>query len=126
MATTQPLCATVFTNHPQLQDSLTLLDRLILTSAKISRTPFSYCSLGLCFHNNHLNWSLAQRKITITNQDAQNRTSFLSISYSLLPIQKQLSSPHGLVECPSELLLSSFLHILQTVSSAIVPNRPPP
>jgi hypothetical protein len=78
MATTQPLSAIVFTNHPQLQNSLTLLDRLILASAKINRTPFSYCSLRLCFHNNHLDWSLAQRKITVTNQDAQNRTSFLS------------------------------------------------
>jgi hypothetical protein len=78
MATTQPLCVTVFTDHPQLQDSLTLLDRLILASAKISRTPFSYCSLRLCFHNNHLDWSLAQRKITVTNQDAQKQNFLLS------------------------------------------------
>jgi hypothetical protein len=82
MATTQPLCAIVFTNHRQLQDSLTLLDRLILASAKISRTPFSYCSLRLCFHNNHLDWSLAQRKITVNNQDAQKQ-NFLFFSTPL-------------------------------------------
>jgi hypothetical protein len=61
---------------PRLSDATPKTDSRI---TKISRPLSTYCSLRLCFHNNHFSWALAQRKITATNQDHKKKQDSLPL-----------------------------------------------
>jgi hypothetical protein len=79
-----------------------------LPHLKNQPNSFSHCSLRPWSHNLHLDWSVAQRKNSQSNQDVSIRLD------KILPYTPQLHLPSA-----------SFLHKLPSLQISLPPHSPP-